>query len=152
MIPVARTAGTTAPRHEQGHAETPEGQLLDGRGHEGDDEEEGDEGAGAARIPPVGDQPLLLRGVEIAEQGQDLLVHERDAVDREQGEHREPDRASPGLRATKREHLAFRETACNEEQDPEHEGVLNERGDRRRVPIRDVVGRVDVGQPGAVGE
>ena len=63
-----RSRATTPYGREQREAEPAVGQLLDDGREKRDGEEEGDEGACAARVPAVGDEPLLLRRVEVAEE------------------------------------------------------------------------------------
>ena len=71
---------------QQEDSETTVGQLLDRRRDERHHDEERDERSGTTRVPAVRNQPLLFGRVEVADERQDSLVHERGGVDREKHE------------------------------------------------------------------
>ena len=129
------------------------GQLLDRRRHQGDDEEEGDERAGAARVPLLRNETLFVRRAPVAEDREDALVDEgSEGIDREERQYGEADRPPPRGRSAKGEHLSPRQARRDEEEDAEHDPVLDERGDGGRVSVREVVRRLRPTELGRVVE
>ncbi len=126
------------------------GELLDRRRNEGHHDEERDECSGTARIPSVRHQSLLLRRIEVAEQREDALVHERRGIDRAECQDGESDSSPPASGPAESEDVSLRQAPSDEQQDPEHDAVLDECRERRRVAVRQVVRRLRVAEASAV--
>ena len=153
--PVAEPEADRGPEHRDHGAEPKEEgdpgaaieELLDDRADKRDGEEVGGVGAGAARVPAVGCQPLLVAGVQ-REQEQAGADEDRDVA-----AERVPERPAPRVRVPQGEELPAREaTADPEDDDPEQDRVDDDAADRRLVAVEDVLGRLAARRATGVSE
>ncbi len=141
-----------APRLEQPDPEPAVRQLLDRGRDERHDDEERDERRGAARVPAVGHETLLLGRVPVAEDGQHALVDER---------RRDRSRRARAASPSARFHDVGRRSANSSRfgsprairsRIPSMIPYWMSAADRRRPAVGEVVGRLRVGESCPVRE